>query len=189
MSICQFCGDEKGTFDVAHVCSSGKYAPVIKPIADKPTTPSLRDAAQEMVNHFVKTGAILPVHVGKIISALAADKAQDAQPVAWMYDVVFEGKQFRDWIDANEPFGDEVSNIRPLYTHPAQPCPDCGKTTTPDTIHTCSPQVREWVVGQFARSEQYGDSHHYAIPEGLPNGEYEMVLRAKNERPMREEKK
>lgn len=29
MTRCQYCGDEKGTFDIAHVCSSGVYAPKI----------------------------------------------------------------------------------------------------------------------------------------------------------------
>ena len=29
MTRCQYCGDEKGTFDIAHVCSSGQYAPKI----------------------------------------------------------------------------------------------------------------------------------------------------------------
>ena len=29
MTRCQYCGDEKGTFDIAHICSSGVYAPKI----------------------------------------------------------------------------------------------------------------------------------------------------------------
>ena len=29
MTRCQHCGDEKGIFDIAHVCSSGVYAPKI----------------------------------------------------------------------------------------------------------------------------------------------------------------
>ena len=121
-------------------------------------------------------------------AALAADKAQDAQPVAWIFELKAGEYAFCRVADAeaNKRLLTAANHAKALYTHPPedakdaaryreirkrgaflypngdtgfdaaidgfmkeQPCPDCGKTTAPDTIHTCSPQVRELSVAEI----------------------------------------
>ena len=74
MTRCQYCGDEKGTFDIAHVCSSGVYAPKISKrivdgylITESDTRVTMRPITDADRYAFLKT---LPHHkVDRIISA------------------------------------------------------------------------------------------------------------------------
>ena len=79
MTRCQYCGDEKGTFDIAHVCSSGVYAPKISKrivdgylITESDTRVTARPITDADRYAFLKT---LPHH--------QIDRVMYAEPDSW----------------------------------------------------------------------------------------------------------